>query len=341
MDRYTPSNPTAIENSSRAGLPDVSVIIPTFNRYERLVEAINSIDYASAEIVVVDDGSVPPVADFLEGKTNREFVLIRKENGGVSSARNVGMQHATGRYIAFLDSDDQFVPAKLERLIKALENQPDVDFVFHDIARRTTRKGGTATPLEQLHSEIFPAMRTAAKKSKRLDKDSYLIPSIDVFRNLTSGTPIFPSSVVLRRRVTERIAPWTERFGLCEDMDYFARALLHTDAIFLDLPLTVMGIGEDNLSKDKMQTLHSDISVLKSLGQSRFEGQHAEVLKESTCRRLQALGWHHKKAGHYRAAGMAYRDSLRYKPNLKSLVNYLLLLPKFLVHRDRLSPSQS
>lgn len=340
MYRDKPSEPMT-DISARADGPDVSVIIPTFNRYESLVEAINSIDYPGAEVIVVDDGSTPPASEFLKGKPHRPFILIRKENGGVSSARNAGMDYATGRYIAFLDSDDQFVPGKLDCLLDSLEAQPNVDFAFHDIARVALTSSGSKETLEKLHSDLYPSMRITAKGSSEVGDETYLLPSLEVFKNLTSGTPIFPSSVVLRRRVTGRIAPWAEGFALCEDMDYFARALLTTDAIYVDKPLTVMGIGEDNLSTDRMKTLYADIAVLKSLSQICPTAAHRNALRESTCRRLQALGWHEKQMGHRNDAAKAYRDSLKYKPSLKSAINYLILLPKTVVERKKLSPRES
>lgn len=105
--------------------PVVSVIIPVFNRCDIVSAAISSVlgqSFTDLEVIVVDDGST----DDIEGTIARfsaddRIRLIRQRNGGVSSARNLGIDAARGRLIAFLDSDDTWMPEKLERQIAATE----------------------------------------------------------------------------------------------------------------------------------------------------------------------------------------------------------------------------
>ncbi|HYQ88691.1 MAG TPA: glycosyltransferase [Candidatus Binatia bacterium] len=115
-------------------LPRVSVVIPTWNRRRHLEEAIASVlaqTYTDYEIVVVDDGSTDDTRSWLEGRaTDGRVVALHQENRGSSSARNAGLRAARGELIAFLDSDDLWLPRKLEYQIQLFDRNPAVGFVF-------------------------------------------------------------------------------------------------------------------------------------------------------------------------------------------------------------------
>ena len=98
--------------------PLVSVIIPTFNRATMVVEAVDSVlaqSYQPLEIIVVDDGSTDDTAVRLSGYGERIKVIRRPLNRGVSAARNCGIRQSCGHYLALLDSDDLWLPDKIER----------------------------------------------------------------------------------------------------------------------------------------------------------------------------------------------------------------------------------
>lgn len=85
----------------------LSVIIPSFNVVDYIEECVRSAISDHVEVIVVDDGSTDGTAELLESRFGQDpsVVLVLKENGGVSSARNAGLERATGSYIAFLDGD--------------------------------------------------------------------------------------------------------------------------------------------------------------------------------------------------------------------------------------------
>lgn len=94
-----------------------SIVIPTYNRGPLLLRAILSClsqSFASFELVVVDDGSTDGTEENMAGLKDPRVRYIRQENSGAARARNRGAQASAGRYIAFLDSDDEFLPRKLE-----------------------------------------------------------------------------------------------------------------------------------------------------------------------------------------------------------------------------------
>src|SRR5579859_7824272 len=107
----------------------VSVVIPVYNRTAELRRAVRSVlaqTYADLELIVVDDASSEDIAGALDGIDDPRLKLIRKSvNQGAAAARNTGIQAATGRWVAFLDSDDEWLPQKLELQLRRLVDRPD------------------------------------------------------------------------------------------------------------------------------------------------------------------------------------------------------------------------
>lgn len=106
----------------------VSVILPTFNRADQLVAAARSVlqqSFGDLELIIVDDGSTDDIAAVAAGLADGRVVYVRREeNGGASAARNVGLAEAKGRFIAFQDSDDLWLPEKLGRQVALLNSLP-------------------------------------------------------------------------------------------------------------------------------------------------------------------------------------------------------------------------
>lgn len=102
----------------------LSVIVPVYNCAEVVVRCLDSIDYPDAEIIVVDDGSKDNTKDVVLAyqQSHPNVLLLHKENGGVSSARNLGLKKAHGKYIMFVDADDYVVPGGIGKLIDEAEN---------------------------------------------------------------------------------------------------------------------------------------------------------------------------------------------------------------------------
>jgi len=101
---------------------EVSVIIPTYNREDIVLNAIDSVlaqTYTPLEILIIDDGSSDGTRNLLEGRSDIRYIY--KENGGVSSARNLGIKEAKSEWVAFLDSDDSWLPEKLNEQVQCLK----------------------------------------------------------------------------------------------------------------------------------------------------------------------------------------------------------------------------
>ena len=115
-------------------VPLVSVVIPAYNRAHLLPETLESVlaqSYTSIETIVVDDGSTDNTAQLLEGY-GPHIRVIAQANQGEGPARNTGIAAARGTYIAFVDSDDIWLPEKLERQLQVLTSRPDLRWAYSD-----------------------------------------------------------------------------------------------------------------------------------------------------------------------------------------------------------------
>lgn len=110
--------------------PLISVIIPVYNNQQYIEECLNSLlqqSYRQLEIIVIDDGSSDRTGIILDEQyaDNNRITVIHKKNGGVSAARNDGIRAAHGKYIAFLDSDDIYLPGAFEQMLSEMDSETD------------------------------------------------------------------------------------------------------------------------------------------------------------------------------------------------------------------------
>lgn len=126
-------------------LPKVSVVLPTYNRAKVLGRSIQSVlrqSYGNLELLVIDDGSDDETAEIVSAISDPRLRYISlSENTGVSAARNAGIGLARGEFIAFQDSDDEWLPNKLAKQVSAIEEKPDVAVVFCTLKRIYEQEG--------------------------------------------------------------------------------------------------------------------------------------------------------------------------------------------------------
>ena len=116
-------------------MPKVSVIIPAYNSSGFIEDALESVfkqTYRNYEVIVVDDGSTDKSAEIIGSFSDKRIIYIYQENHGVSVARNKGILESKGEYIAFLDSDDLWLPEKLEKQVAILNNNKNTGLVYTD-----------------------------------------------------------------------------------------------------------------------------------------------------------------------------------------------------------------
>lgn len=180
----------------------VSVVIPTYNRKEKVIEAIKSAieqKFNHMEIIVVDDGSTDGTSEFLKS-LNLPIKLITKPNGGVSSARNEGIKNAKGKYVAFLDSDDLWLPGKIQSQVNFLESHPDIPLAYTDQYLNINGKNLDVTRFQ-----------------RNPPKDTMLLSA---FVDLV---PIHTSTVMIRSSIFNEIGLFSEELSIHEDSELWNR----------------------------------------------------------------------------------------------------------------------
>ncbi|MBC2693931.1 MAG: glycosyltransferase [Desulfobacteraceae bacterium] len=207
--------------------PLVSVIIPTYNRGWILKEAIDSVlaqDFTDFELIVVDDGSTDNTHDILSSY-KENIVVLRQDNKGVSSARNRGIVSASGRFIAFLDSDDLWLSQKLLTQVHFFNANPEA--------------------LICQTEEIWIRNSIRVNPKKRHKKLSGNIFESSLYLCLVS-----PSAVMIKRSLFEKTGMFDESLPACEDYDMWLRVSCRYPVYLIDTPLIIKRGGHaDQLSR--------------------------------------------------------------------------------------------
>lgn len=207
--------------------PLVSVIIPTYNRGWIVKEAIDSVldqDFTDYELIVVDDGSVDNTSEILTGYGG-VITILHQSNKGVSSARNCGVAASSGQLIAFLDSDDLWLPGKLSIQVKFFKDHPDA--VINQTQERWIRKGVRVNPKQRHHK--FSGM---------------------IFEHSLALCLVSPSAVMIKKSLFDEVGGFDEQFPACEDYDLWLRVSCRYPVHLIDTPLIVKRGGHaDQLSR--------------------------------------------------------------------------------------------
>ncbi len=200
---------------------NISVIIPTYNRFESLKRAIKSVlsqSYKAYEIIVVDDGS-----EDLTCKIKDEFKNIKyiyKSNAGVSSARNLGIQKASGEWVAFLDDDDEWETDKLALQTALHVKNPSLHVSYTD--------------------EKWIRDKKEVKVPKKYQKFGGYI-----YEKCLSHCIIAPSSVMIRKSLFDEIGLFDESLEVCEDYELWLRITCKYEVGLLSKALIIKHAGED------------------------------------------------------------------------------------------------
>jgi glycosyltransferase involved in cell wall biosynthesis len=225
-------------------MPQVSVVIPAYNSARYVREAIQSVlsqTYSKFEVVVVDDGSTDDTESAVRSFGDR-VTYVRQDNKGAGAARNEGIKKSEAPYVAFLDSDDLWLPGKLAEQIPLLEQDPEIGLVYSDWAV-VPQQGET----EQSHLRNLPA--TSGYVFDALVQCGFI---------LTSGT-------VVRRSCLDDVGIFDETLAIAQDYDLWLRIAYRWKVTLVNKPLVIKREWNGNLSSNLRKTVTEEIALFEKI----------------------------------------------------------------------------
>lgn len=248
----------------------ISIIIPTYNRAVSIKAAIDSVlaqTHTNFELIIIDDGSTDQTQEKIKPYLKDSRIQYHyQENKGVSVARNAGLRKASGEWIAFLDSDDVWLPRKLETQISHLKANPHIK----------------ACQVE----EIWIRNGIRVNPHKKHAKHSGWI-----FEHCLPLCIISPSAVILHKSVVSQCGFFDEGLPACEDYDYWLRLTLDFEFVTLPEALIIKNGGHaDQLSQkywgmDRFRI----IALEKILNHPRLSASQRRLVEQDIARRQQIL----------------------------------------------------
>jgi len=281
----------------------ISVIIPTYNRQATLERAIVSVleqTYLNRELIVIDDGSTDDTQRIID-KYQNKIRYFSKLHGGVSAARNLGLEKSEGAWVAFLDSDDYWLPTKLERQMQFLQEHPEI--LVLQTEEKWIRRGVVVNPMlkhRKYGGWIFP----------------YCLPLCIVS----------PSATIIHQRVINAVGVFDESLPVCEDYDLWLRVALKYQIGLLNEKLIVKTGGHsDQLSRKYWGMDRYRVRALEKILAEEMSDAYRQLVLNEIVRKLSIL-----------SQGRAKHPDL---PNIYAdkLQEYQRILDKFHAHSAPLS----
>ncbi|MBU1076417.1 MAG: glycosyltransferase family 2 protein [Spirochaetes bacterium] len=214
-------------------MPLISVIIPTYNRARFVSLAIQSVleqTFEDLELIVIDDGSTDETKDVVNRIRDKRLQYHYQFNRGPASARNNGLKQVSGSYIAFLDSDDKWVPEKLEIQLHTMKKNNDY-LLSH--TEETWYKGRRLIKPKKIHRKGWG----------------------DLFKQSLKLCSISMSTVILKRELIDTVGLFDEALEVCEDYDYWLRVTPVYAVLLIRDALTIKQGGHYDQQSQKYKGL--------------------------------------------------------------------------------------
>ncbi|WP_434456995.1 glycosyltransferase family 2 protein [Stutzerimonas urumqiensis] len=286
----------------------ISVVIPAYNYALTLPRAVESVlvqlDHTIAELIVIDDGSsdnTPQVIETLLANQPGRFRALRKENGGLASVRNRGIREARGKYLVFLDADDEMAPGALDALVQHIERHPETRMVIggHDAILSNGKRRSHTPP-------ALPESRLERLRGYLLDKRFAL----------SNG------ACAMHREVFSR-GDYPERFRSAEDIPVFSQVLAHYPCTVLAQPLAVIHKHDDSLRHQFSHAKAGGLALVDEVfSPQRLGGEFQILRKEFAVQRCLSLFRSAYLAGDVGAAKEYFRTALRHDRRVLLNVSY-------------------
>lgn len=253
--------------------PFFSIILPTFNRAHTLPRALQSVaqqTFKDFELWVIDDGSTDKTTELVQ-KFRTEFPklnmhILHGPNRGVSHARNLGIQNSSAPWLAFLDSDDEWLPEKLKLQAEFINKNPE-SLVVHG---------------EEIW--IRNEVRVNPMKKHKKSGGKIFIPSLELCL-------MSPSTIAIKRSVLNDIGGFREDFQVCEDYDLWLRITAQHSVDFIDKPLIKKyGGHEDQLSRKFKAMDYWRVRAMDSIfSSSHLDSEQRQAVAQTLLKKCEIL----------------------------------------------------
>ncbi|WP_035075986.1 glycosyltransferase family 2 protein [Maridesulfovibrio zosterae] len=271
--------------------PEVSVIIPTFNRADKIIGAVESVleqSFLNFECIVIDDGSSDNTLEKLGELHDSRLKIISQKNKGVSSARNNAIAVSNAGVIALLDSDDEWLPSKLEKQLIFMEE--------------------TGLHISQT-DEIWIRNGKRVNQCKKHEKSEGLF-----FERSLVMCMVSPSCVMFTRKFWDSVGPFDENMVACEDYDLWLRGFEYPVGLLRERLTVKHGGREDQLSNNvSCLDLYRMYSIAKLVRSGKLDGKD----------RALALNELQRKSGYF-AGGCRKRGKLDQADKIEQLVDSVI-----------------
>lgn len=235
--------------------PDLSIVIPTYNRRESIQKAIDSVlrqSYTNFEVIVVDDCSTDDTSELIQAFSDDRISYEKLEQrSGACIARNVGLAKSRAPWVAFLDSDDEWLPDRVEQHFNQVEEEGEVFDVYYCLIK-------------------FPSgNQTVSMPKKCYEKD--------IFKELIKNRiNIYPTQAILRKTSAEKVDGFDSELSALQDLDFFLRVAL-CGGLFKCTPRV---LATKNPPPCKTQISNSLVNQIE--GTKRYEEKWKELMKKTS-----------------------------------------------------------
>mgnify|MGYP001168775202 CR=1 FL=1 len=305
------------------GNPLVSVILPTYNRVEYLPRSIESVlaqTYPHWELIIWDDGSIDQTAELVRSFSDGRIRYFYGPNHGVASARNQAIGCSVGEYIAFLDSDDEWLPEKLARQVAVLDRYPEIDALFADFVNINLANRQEGIGFQQ------NAVSMKLLHRKLLEDQVYLIEG-HFLEALLQANFIATDSMVLRKSILPAAGVFDAGLRHSEDFELWVRlGLSGAHFAFTDQVLLRRVKPAGSLSSPSVAAYENRLTALDACTQDIKVAQRTDLLP--LIRTLYRMAWQglirqHAFSGDRRRAAHAFLRAVGYGINWRSIYLFL------------------